>query len=575
MDDAKIEKLNSKNYRHWRMRMQGILEVKGCWDAVDPGYEAPLTEAQKKLDHRAKSLFYLSVNDEGLDDIADCTSGKEIWKTLADIHTKYDTWHGLLLIRDFVNLQKTPEDSIGDYLTKRSTLYHQVKNAGFEFDEKAVAGFALLGLPKEFEFVARNIRADKDELKMTVLKAKLIEEERRINGCSATSANCEDDSKALFSKNKTQEFVSKKPHYKKMGSNPKSYEHVKCFSCLEFGHISKNCPVKSKSINVSQASLVTNKAVNHLAFVAKEVSNFKHRASVSSSVLMCGTKSNEKTWVLDSGVTDHMTFVKNKFTSVRYHRSLVELANGELIEAHGSGEVLLKLSDENGGCSITLKDVLYVPKLGGNLMSISRIAEKNLKVVLDYKHAHIKTSDEIVVATAFKNDRLYKFVESEDVVCAQLTNVSNAQNPNTTLWHRRMGHVHVTALKKIGCNVNLSVDDEQLNDICGICHEGKMRAKPFPRMSTSKASKPLKLVHSDVMGPISPESKGGNRRNVENEHEHRIAVLRTDNGGEYKSKEFCQKLSTLGIERQYTIPGTPQQNGIAERMNQFQLAVKS
>jgi Integrase core domain len=47
----------------------------------------------------------------------------------------------------------------------------------------------------------------------------------------------------------------------------------------------------------------------------------------------------------------------------------------------------------------------------------------------------------------------------------------------------------------------------------------------------------------------------------------RIRCLRTDNGGEYTSKEFTQYLEKYGIRRQLTCPNTPQQNGVAERKN--------
>ena len=44
-------------------------------------------------------------------------------------------------------------------------------------------------------------------------------------------------------------------------------------------------------------------------------------------------------------------------------------------------------------------------------------------------------------------------------------------------------------------------------------------------------------------------------------------MLRTDNGGEFCSKEFEELCKKCGIARQKTAPYTPQQNGVAERMN--------
>ena len=46
-----------------------------------------------------------------------------------------------------------------------------------------------------------------------------------------------------------------------------------------------------------------------------------------------------------------------------------------------------------------------------------------------------------------------------------------------------------------------------------------------------------------------------------------IMKLRTDNGGEYMSKDFQAYLTSKGIEHQLTIPHSPQQNGVAERLN--------
>jgi hypothetical protein len=54
---------------------------------------------------------------------------------------------------------------------------------------------------------------------------------------------------------------------------------------------------------------------------------------------------------------------------------------------------------------------------------------------------------------------------------------------------------------------------------------------------------------------------------VELESEKKIKCLRTDNGGEYTSDEFDNFCQHEGIKRQFTTAYTPQQNGVAERMN--------
>ena len=109
----------------------------------------------------------------------------------------------------------------------------------------------------------------------------------------------------------------------------------------------------------------------------------------------------------------------------------------------------------------------------------------------------------------------------------------------------------------------------------------------------------LELVHSDVFGPVKVPSLGKSvyyvsfiddfSRNtwiyffkqkskvfdrfkkfkalVENQTEKKIKVLRIDNGGEFCSKEFEEFCKKCGIARQKTTPYTPQQNGVAERMN--------
>ena len=112
-------------------------------------------------------------------------------------------------------------------------------------------------------------------------------------------------------------------------------------------------------------------------------------------------------------------------------------------------------------------------------------------------------------------------------------------------------------------------------------------------------SKPLELVHSDVCGKMGQKSIGGAeyfltllddkthyawqyplktkdqvferfkewQAEVENFTGEKVKTLRTDNGGEFTSKRFQAHLKACGIKHELTIPKTPEQNGVAERLN--------
>jgi transposase InsO family protein len=141
---------------------------------------------------------------------------------------------------------------------------------------------------------------------------------------------------------------------------------------------------------------------------------------------------------------------------------------------------------------------------------------------------------------------------------------------------------------------------EHVHQLCADCITTKLKRSPFPLQAKWQAEGLLNLVHRDLCGPISPATPSGKKYflllvddksrhmwlvllaaksdtlaalkkflvKVEVETGRRLRVLRTDNGGEFSSVEFEMYCTEHGIERQYTAPYTPQQNGVDERWNQ-------
>jgi hypothetical protein len=106
--------------------------------------------------------------------------------------------------------------------------------------------------------------------------------------------------------------------------------------------------------------------------------------------------------------------------------------------------------------------------------------------------------------------------------------------------------------------------------ICNGCAQGKNIKNPFSKRD-NKVEGVLELIHSDVCGPMPSSSISGKFKEfkalIENLSERKIKILRSDNGGEYTSKEFVKFYKEVGIKRELTTPYNPQQNGVAEQKN--------
>ncbi|GJV71258.1 ribonuclease H-like domain-containing protein [Tanacetum coccineum] len=56
-------------------------------------------------------------------------------------------------------------------------------------------------------------------------------------------------------------------------------------------------------------------------------------------------------------------------------------------------------------------------------------------------------------------------------------------------------------------------------------------------------------------------------RQIENQLSHRVKIIRSDNGTEFKNRDMLELCGNKGIKQEYSNARTPQQNGVAERMN--------
>ncbi|CAI7800352.1 unnamed protein product [Closterium sp. NIES-53] len=131
----------------------------------------------------------------------------------------------------------------------------------------------------------------------------------------------------------------------------------------------------------------------------------------------------------------------------------------------------------------------------------------------------------------------------------------------TLLWHHRLGHSSLPSLRGMHSCLLVSGLPRSLPPLppspappCLPCVEGRQRAAPHSS-SFPPTTAPLQTLHMDVLSPAA--------RAVQ--HDLPIMRLHSDRGGEFSSdllRDFCRG---EGITQSFTLPDSPQQNGIAER----------
>ncbi|KAL0334102.1 UNVERIFIED_CONTAM: Retrovirus-related Pol polyprotein from transposon TNT 1-94 [Sesamum angustifolium] len=88
-----------------------------------------------------------------------------------------------------------------------------------------------------------------------------------------------------------------------------------------------------------------------------------------------------------------------------------------------------------------------------------------------------------------------------------------AQEDQSWLWHRRLGHFNFQGLKILH-QKKMMTDLPQIQAVegaCEACLQGKQHKKPFPSGTSWRAKAVLELIHTDVCGPMRTPSHEQNR----------------------------------------------------------------
>ena len=372
----KIRRLKADNYFLWSKKMKLILMAKGVWPIVCGLEKCPVREEtmedidefEKKLtsfDKRkniALTTIMLAIDDSIIGAVIESEDPCYTWNVLKRFYDKVSLSNVDNLLQQYNNTAMGANESIMAYASRLCVIENRLSGVGYRLSEMDKVRAVLRGLRKEFAVTAEVIRGMNAD-RSTAIGLLMSKE-----GCRDATSGAND------------------AHALQVRHNRKN---VECYYCGKKGHIKKYCFNNPKSSRYKGNRDEAGAASSHCENKNKNDDD-KDGTALFSLVTTALTSRNSdilssEKWYVDSGCTSHMTnnakFIRNMRESEVI--SSVAVGSGDNITVSGVGNLEATVVCDGKKNHVELKDVLYVPGLMCNLLSVSRMRRNGVIVVFD------------------------------------------------------------------------------------------------------------------------------------------------------------------------------------------------
>ena len=584
-----------------------------------PATGAGSKEQWLEKDTNALTIITNCLENSQISHITSSTTSKEAWDELSRLFESQDSVTKMYLKEQLTILKMKDNDSMIKHIHTFRSLLDQLSAAGSPMSNEDAVLALMRSMPSSYRNFLISIRGQ--TLTLQVLITYLLQEETMLKNLdqgssSSTSAYAikgktwpiksnasrntyKFPNNKFYSTNKFKsgpstyhQANSSKPFYNNNNSYQSSYNRkpLVCFYCGKPNHHIKDCRkrIYDENNGKQRSHSNTNSFSKELLYA------IAYNTQVSSP----------ETWIVDTGATSHMAHNRNNFLNYKpiFPSKFAYTIDGTSHAILGTGNVEVLLPT---GIPKVIPNVLHVPNLHCNLFSVKQLAQSGGTFSIKGNIATLTNSNHQLIASCHLDNDLYVLGHSispitpEDKQLIGEQVLSSTTNNMIINWHNRLGHISFSRLQELINNqlvdgINLKHIPTN-NPFCESCIFGKQHKLSFPKHSTTRASNLLDLIHSDIKGKTTPTHTGFQyfitfiddysqytiiyllklksqafskfKAFAENQLGRHIKVLRTDNGGEYISEEFRTFCIEHGIERQYTTPFTPEQNGVSERKN--------
>lgn len=461
-----IEKLNNDNYLSWKFKMKMLLLKDNCFDTIELSESSKIDKDMEEKDQKALQLIALSVENSQLIHVKKAKGGREAWKNLKEYHQRSSLSNQVRIFRRLHSYKLKVGHSMRIHLEHIFEDLDELAEMEAPVDDKMAVKIILSSLNEDYDGLITALEAwDEGKLTMHALKQKLLEEfDRKVTGTGRREAE----------------------RY----NMAKRAQEDECFFCKKKGHFKRECSKYKEWLKNKENKESAKTARFGEWYISFLISNEKF-----------------EDWCIDSGSTKHVCGNKNLFTVFKERNGSVHIANGQKVEIKGEGKVSLTLNVSNKGkvskLKVELNEVLYVPEIDGNLISVKKLTEKGYKIEFIGNKCFMKKDDESICIAEW-DEGLYrvKCVDS----CLKV-------KENTELcvhdWHRILGHRNLEEIKKMG-NKGLKIKNCNCTYKCESCIKGKLSRKTFPKKA-SETQEILDCIVSDVCGPMQVQSIGRSR----------------------------------------------------------------
>ncbi|KAH9651797.1 Integrase catalytic domain-containing protein [Citrus sinensis] len=541
------------------MKMKAVLRKNNCLVAIGERPMEITDDRWNEVDGNAISDLHLALADGVLSSVAEKNTAKEICDTLTKLYEAKSLHNKIFLKRKLYTLRMAKSTMVTDHINTLKTLFSQLTMLGHNIEENERAKLLLQSLPDSYDQLIINLTNNNpvDSLVFDEVAASLLNDEsKRKNKENRQASSQQAETLSVTRGRSTERGPSGSQSHGR--SKSRSKKNVKCYNCGKKGHVNKEC-----------------------------WSNQKRKEGKEPE------SSNAQGCVANSGATWHMTSRREWFhTYEPISGGSVYMGNDHALEIAGIGTIKIKMFD---GTIRTIGEVRHVNGLKKNLLSLGQIDNHGCKTHVENGIMKIVKAA-LVLMKAEKIGANLFMLKGETLQEANACVASNGEK-STMMWHLKLGHMSEQGLKILSERKLLPGLKSVSLPFCEHCVTSKQYRLKFSR-SIARSKCILDLIHSDVWE--SPDiSMGGakymvtfiddySRRcwvypirkksdvflvfkeykmRVELESSKKIKCLRTDNGGEYTDGEFLAFCKQEGIQRQFTVAYTPQQNGVAERMN--------